>query len=180
MASLVVAVGPILAGAGQIAAFIICLFIFVFVLIILVFNLVMAFGIAWMRDKVEFLKALRPYVEDINKETSVAASTGTVPADSANPITRAAATIPVQVDNLDKKVEHATDRVANVVIEFRARTTQAKAIAQAFIKPRAHGAVRSVDQEGQVEYRSQEEVTATAESSLAPTLSQQQTMRTRR
>ena len=153
MASLVFAVNPILAGAGQIAAFLICLLIFVLVLIILALNLVLAFGMAWLREKINFIKTLRPYVESINKEASTAISTGQAPTDAENPIARTIGTLPVQLSSIEKKVEQASDRVANASIEFRARTEQAKAIVQTLLRPRTATTpqpveVAQVDQEG--------------------------------
>lgn len=153
MVSLVFAVDPILAGAGQIAAFLICLLLFVFVVIILALNLVLSFGMAWLREKVNFIKMLRPYVESINKEASTATSTGHAPTDAENPIARAIGTLPVELSSIEKKVEQASDRVVNASIEFRARTEQAKAIVQTLLRPRTATtpqtvAVAQVDQEG--------------------------------
>ena len=151
MASLVFAVNPILAGAGQIAAFLICLLIFVLVLIILALNLILAFGMGWLREKINFIKMLRPYVESINKEASTAISTGQAPTEAENPIARTMGTLPVKLSSVEKKVEQTSDRVANASIEFRARTMQAKAIVQTLFRPRTTKQTveaGQVDQEG--------------------------------
>jgi hypothetical protein len=189
MASLVFAVDPILAGAGQIAAFLLCLVIFVFVLIALVFNLVMAFGLAWLREKINFIKMLRPYVESINKEVSTAKATGQVPVDSNSPVARAAATVPVKLDAVEKKIEQTSDRVANASIEFRARTMQVKAVAQALLRPRSAaqraeaGAVNTEGLEFQSPgYRSsmEERSNVMPGQTSTPEIPQQQVARTRR
>jgi len=134
MATLVFAVNPIIATIGQIAAIIICLFIFIFVLVALVFNLAMAFGLGWVRDKANLIKMLRPVVESVNKASDQAAQGGD-PAENQNAVVRAVATVPVQMNTIDKKVEQTSDRVANVAIEVRARVEQGKVIARAFFRP---------------------------------------------
>jgi len=134
MTPFVLAMNPILADAGQIAAFIICLFIFILVLIAVAFNLAMAFGMSWLRDKVNIVKTLRPYVDEVNKESETAIATGKVP-ETDNTVARLVATVPVQANKVDQKVEQATDKVTNGVIEFQARAQQAKAIAKAFFRP---------------------------------------------
>lgn len=131
---LVLAVNPIIATFGQIAALVICLFILIFVLLALVFNLAMGFGLKWVRDKSELIKMLRPSVESLNK-TSEQSLQGIPPDTSGNPLVRTVSQLPVRMQAADKKVEQATDRVANAVIEFRARTVQAKTIVKAFLLP---------------------------------------------
>jgi hypothetical protein len=133
---MVLAVSPVLAAWGQIAAIVICFYILVFVLIALVFNVGMAFGLAWVREKAELLKLLRPYVESVNK-TSEAAVQGVPPTENENKIVRAVAEVPARTHTLDKQADQMADRVANAVIEFRARTVQAKTIVKAFFLPGA-------------------------------------------
>jgi hypothetical protein len=132
MVRFVLAVDPILAMWGQIAAIVICLFIFVFVLIAVAFNLIMAFALAWVREKANIVKMLRPTVDSVNK-TSQAANRGISPSENENTIVRTIASVPVGVHKMNEKVEQASDRVANAVIEFRARTVQAQTIVKAFL-----------------------------------------------
>ncbi|GAC1448136.1 MAG: hypothetical protein PVS3B1_32010 [Ktedonobacteraceae bacterium] len=134
MATLVFAVNPIIATIGQIGAIIICLFIFIFVLLAVVFNLAMAFGTGWVRDKVNLIKMLRPVVESVNKASDEAAH-GADPAENKNAVVRAIATVPAQMNTIDRKVEQTTDRVANTAIEARARVEQGKAIVRGFFQP---------------------------------------------
>lgn len=134
MAALVFAVNPIIATIGQISAIVICLFIFIFVLLAVAFNLAMAFGLGWLREKANLIKMLRPAVDSVNHASEEAAHGGD-PAENENPVVRAVATVPAQMNTIDRKVEETTDRVANTAIEVRARVEQGKAIARAFFRP---------------------------------------------
>lgn len=135
MASLVLAVNPTLAAWGQFAAIIICFYILVFVIIAIAFNLVMAFGFSFLREKIQVIKKLRPTVDSVNKTTE-AAIRGTPPSDDASGIARAVASVPPRLNTVDQQVVNTTGRVADAVIEFRARTMQAQAIVKTFLRPR--------------------------------------------
>lgn len=132
--TMVLAMNPLLASLGQIAALVICLFAVVFIIITLVFNLVMSFAMSWLNEKAELIKMLRPYVESVNT-TSKQAESGIAPAQDQSAPVRIAAQLPLRVNEADKKVEQVSDRVTSAVIEFRARTIQAKTIAKAFFLP---------------------------------------------
>ena len=134
MIYLVLAVNPTLAAWGQLAAIVICFYLLVFVLIALAFNLGMSFGLAWVREKVQLLKMLRPYVDSVIK-TSEAAVQGVPPTENENKVVQAVAEVPARVHTIDKQVDQVTNRAANAVIEFRARTVQAKTIVKAFFLP---------------------------------------------
>ncbi|HEU5227071.1 MAG TPA: hypothetical protein VFU49_04600 [Ktedonobacteraceae bacterium] len=134
MALLVLAVNPILAAWGQIAAIVICIFIFVFVLISLVFNIVMTFGLSWVRQKAELVKMLRPTVASLNKVTESVAQ-GVPPSENENALVRTVASLPARMQTVDKQVEQTSDRVAKTVIEFRARTVQAQTMLKVFFLP---------------------------------------------
>jgi hypothetical protein len=131
---LILAAAPLLAMWAQIAAIIICLFVLISVLLTLAFNLAMTYALAWLREKAEILKLLRPTVDSLNK-TAEAASRGVAPSEKENAVVRAVARIPQSVQAADQKVEATADRVANAVIEFRARTMQAKMVVKAFLAP---------------------------------------------
>ena len=134
MMHMVLAVNPILAAWGQIAAIVICFYILVFVLIALAFNLGMSFGLAWVHEKVQLLKLLRPYVDSVNK-TSEAAVQGVPPTENENKIVQTVAEVPMRLHTIDKQVDQVSDRIANAVIEFRARTVQAQTLVKAFFMP---------------------------------------------
>lgn len=134
IAALVFAVNPILAGAGQIAAIVICLFAFVFIVITVGIHLAMSFFTSWLDEKLELIKVFRPYVDSVNTSSS-AAERGIEPAATEQPMARMVAQIPLRVNAADKKVEQVSDNVVGKVIEFRARTLQVKQIAKAFFLP---------------------------------------------
>jgi hypothetical protein len=125
---------PLLEIAGQIAAIIICVFVFVLLLLAVIFNIGMAFGMAWLGEKIHAIKMLRPTVESVNKATESALQ-GISADQNQNVVVRTAVTIPTKMHNLEKKVDQRTDKVADAVIEFHARTVQAKTILKAFIFP---------------------------------------------
>jgi len=131
---LVLAKNLILAMWGQIAAIVICLFVLIFVLLAVAFNVLMAFAMTWVREKVDLIKMLRPSVESINK-ASASVSQGVAPIANENAIVRTVATLPTKIHAVDKKVEQSTNRVANAVIEFRARTVQVQTVVKAFLLP---------------------------------------------
>jgi hypothetical protein len=130
----VVAANATLAMLGQMAAIVICLFVLIFVLLAVAFNVLMAFAMAWVHEKIELIKMLRPTVESINK-ASESVSQGVAPAAHENAIVRTAVSLPTAIHTIDKKVEQSTHRVVNVVIEFRARTVQVQTVVKAFLLP---------------------------------------------
>ncbi len=130
----VLAVNPVIATIGQIAAIIICLFAFIFILLAVALNLGLALGLGWLREKAELIKLLRPTVNSVNKAAE-SASRGVAPSANENVVTRVVSTVPLQMHNIDQKVEQGSDRVANAVIEFRARTVQAQTVVKAFLRP---------------------------------------------
>jgi hypothetical protein len=134
MLGLVLAANPVLAMLGQIAAIVICLFILIFVLLAVAFNVLMAFAMTWMSEKIDFIKMLRPAAESINKANE-SVKQGVAPMANENPIVRRVASLPTNMHAIDKKVEQSTDHVANAVIEFRARTVQIQTVVKAFLFP---------------------------------------------
>ncbi len=126
---------PIIATGGQIAAIIIGLYAVLFIVIALVFNLVMAIALSWVREKADLVKMLRPTVNSLNKTTEAMVDGKQPPADG-NRIVQIVAQGPAQVHKLDRQVEQVTDKAANAVIEFRARTIQVQTVAKAFLTPK--------------------------------------------
>ncbi len=125
---------PLLESVGQIAAVIICVFALVFIILAVAFNLAIAFGMSWLSEKIQMIKLLRPTVESVNKATESTLQ-GIPPDRHENAIIRTAASIPATLQNVEKKVDESTDKVADAVIEFRARTVQIKTIVKAFLLP---------------------------------------------
>lgn len=127
-------VNPILAMGGQIAAIIICVFLFIMVILLLAVNLGSAFAFAWLREKIQVIKKLRPVVDSVNK-SSEAALQGVPAAENENTVVRAVASVPAGLHTANHKVEQTSRKVANAVIEFRARTVQVQTIAKAMLLP---------------------------------------------
>lgn len=125
---------PIIAMGGQIAAIIICVFLLILFVLVLAINLALGFLLAWVREKVELIKLLRPTVNSVNK-SSEAALHGVAPSAEENPIIHTIATLPGGVHAADQKIVQASERVAGAMIEFRARTVQVQTVVKAFLLP---------------------------------------------
>jgi predicted PurR-regulated permease PerM len=134
MLDFVLAANPILAMFGQIAAIVICIFVLIFVLLAIAFNVLMSFTMAWVHEKVDLIKMLRPTVESLNK-ASESVSQGIAPTANENIVVRKVASLPANMHAIDEKVQQSTGRVANAVIEFRARTVQVQTVVKAFLLP---------------------------------------------
>ena len=121
---------------GQISALILLLYLFVLILIGLALALVLLLGMTWVREKVSLIKKIRPTVDSVNTTTQSAIN-GTLPEakEGENKIIRTAAEIPASTHKVETKVDQGSERVANAVIEFRARTMMAKGILKAFFLP---------------------------------------------
>ena len=129
-----------LAALGQIAAIVLLLYLFILIVVGLALALALLLGLTWVRQKAELIKKLRPTVNSINTTTE-AAIHGTLPPsspyadDTKDKIARSVAKVPVYAQTAEQKIEHGSDKVAGVVIEFRARTEMAKGILKAFFLP---------------------------------------------
>lgn len=137
----------ILAGLGQISAILLCLYILVSTLIGLAVAAGLAFGLTWVREKVELIKILRPVVDSVNTTTESAIK-GTLPAAGTpeNKIIRTVAAVPAVLHTVDNRVEQGGDRVAQAVIEFHARKEMVKSIAQTFFLPGLKGTTSASSQ----------------------------------
>jgi hypothetical protein len=126
---------------GQIAAIIILVYMFFLVVIGAAIAVALALGMKWVREKAELIKRLRPTVDSVNTTTRAAEEGKLPPADNSNKVVRSIAEVPVYVKKVDNKVEQGSERVAGVVIEFRARAMMARQTLKAFflpgLKPRA-------------------------------------------
>jgi len=128
--------GDPLAPWGQAAAIILSLYMFIYILIGLAVSAGLMFGFAWVRQKTELIKKLRPTVDSVN-HTLEEANKGELPppGPDENKIVRTIAEIPMTATKVEKKVDEGSERVAHAVIEFRARTVMVKQIAKAFFLP---------------------------------------------
>jgi hypothetical protein len=139
-------VADIIAPWGQAAATILAIFLFVNILIGLAFTAVFAFLFAWMREKVELIKKLRPTVDAVNQAMVApenAAPVGKTQERLVQAVQRVQALeVPQkleqarqQVESVSTQIEQRADRVAETMIEIRARTVMVKGMAKAFFLP---------------------------------------------
>jgi hypothetical protein len=145
----ILASGSPLPELGQIAAIIILVYMFFLIVIGAAIAVVLALCMQWVREKAELIKRLRPTVDSVNTTTKAAEAGKLPPADDSNKVVRTIAEVPVYVKTIDDKVEQGSERVAEAVIEFRARAMMATQMLKAFflpgLKPRAR---TSLEEEG--------------------------------
>jgi hypothetical protein len=149
----------LVAQLGQIGAIIVALYFFLIVVILIVVSLLLVYLNAWLRQQVRLVHQLRSIIENIDTALH-APSSETLPAvlEPDNRLGQALQAIhkvqsvqvvqlaqntQKQVDSIGKRVEPVTDRIADGVIEFRARTVMVQGILKAFflpglIKPKPH------------------------------------------
>ena len=147
-----------LAEWGQVAAIVILLYMFVLIIVGLALALALLLGLTWIRQKVELIKKLRPTVDSVNT-TSEAALKGLPPSqytgdDTKDKLVRSVAQVPTYAHTVEQKVDQGTERVAEVVIEFRARTEMAKGMLKAFFLPGLKPSPKTVLEEEGIGFRS--------------------------
>ncbi|MEO8973064.1 MAG: hypothetical protein ABI406_15875 [Ktedonobacteraceae bacterium] len=121
---------------GQAAAIVLLLYFLIVILLGLGLTVGLMFGLAWVREKTELIKKLRPTVESVNHTTEAAVQGNQYAlVDQQNKVIRTVAEVPARMHDVEMKIEHGSDRVADAVIEFRARTQMTKAIVKAFFLP---------------------------------------------
>ena len=136
---------------GRIAALVLTLYLFIFALFFMVAALLLLFGNAWLRDKVELLRNLRLFAERI--DTAIHVPSGEMlpaimePENALGQAIQAIHTVQSvqvsqkvkdaqrQASSIEKTVDQSTDRIASAVIEFRARTVMAQGMLKAFFLP---------------------------------------------
>ena len=161
MLLLILADDDLLTTLGRIAALVLVIYVFLFAVLFFVGSLLLLYGNAWVRDKVGLLHQLRSIVESIDTTLHTPAKESLpVPVESDSRFSQVLQAIHTaqsvqvveiakntqkQVNNVEKKVEPVADRIADGVIEFRARTVMAQGMLKAFflpglvkLKPRSH------------------------------------------
>ncbi len=137
-----------LAAWGHAAGIILAIYMFVPLLVGLALALLLMYAFAWIREKSELVKKLRPTIDSVNKALE---STGdeTLPAtvDHSDRLVQAVHTLQSvelvqkakdvqrQASNLEQGIEQRTSRVAGAAIEFRARTVMVQGMLKAFFLP---------------------------------------------
>src|SRR5258708_9172101 len=132
-----------LAPWGQAAAIVILLYVFASIIMGVVLTAVMMFLFAWLREKAELIKKLRPAVDQVNEAMLASQRDEPLPPQIAdNKLVQVVAQVPkladstlTRVSSIEQKVDYGSTRVADAVIEFRARTEMVKGMARAFFLP---------------------------------------------
>ncbi len=132
----------ILTQLGQAAAIILLIYLFVNILIGLAFALVFMFAVAWVGEKAELIKKLRPTVKSVSeaiKNPEDGASSNKL-VEVVHSVQKVAIPQKIEgvqhgVQGVEQKVNRGADRVAGALIEFRARTVQAQGVLKAFFLP---------------------------------------------
>lgn len=132
-----------LAAWGQVAAIILAVFMFLSTLLGLVLVIVLLLGFAWLEEKVSLLRQLRSRVTQLNRAAQAVKQGDPLPAQVAD--NRVIATVlqaPIIAENMaartvavERNVDRGSQRVADAVIEFYARTEMVKGMAKAFFLP---------------------------------------------
>ncbi len=157
---------------GQAGAIILALYLFLSIIIGLALVAALMFGLAWIRQKAELLRQLRPQVMQMNQVVEVARRGDPLPSQVAdNRIIAAVAQAPRVAENIaarassiEQSVDRGSQRVADVVIELHARTVMIKGMAKAFFFPglirvrRAAPGVYAVQAEQEQEAEREQEV----------------------
>jgi hypothetical protein len=132
-----------LAPWGQAAAIVLALYLFVSIIVGLALTAALMFGLAWIREKAELLRQLRPQVMQINRAAIAAKRGDPLPSEVADnkivstivQVPKIAGNVAARTSSIEQTVDHGSQRVANVVIEFYARTAMVKGMARAFFLP---------------------------------------------
>lgn len=132
-----------LAPWGQAAAFIIALYIFFSLIAGLALAVASLMLLAWLREKAEQIKKLRPLLGEVNQVLSASQRGETPPSEMAERrfagvaarIPAVTRSLPAQASAIGRRTEEGSDRVAGMVIEFHARTQQATGFIKALFLP---------------------------------------------
>src|ERR1700694_5671114 len=136
--------GDVLSQLGQVAAIILLIYLLVNILIGLVIAVIFMFAVAWVREKAELIKKLRPTLESVNAAIK---NPDEATGEAANGLVKVvhsiqSVEIPQRIEGIEhgfqsveEKVGQGADRVASAVIEFRARTAQAQGVLKALFLP---------------------------------------------
>src|SRR5712692_9727579 len=141
----------LLTDLGRIAALVLVIYVFLFAVLFFVTSLLLLYGNAWLREKIGLLHQLRLIAENVDT-TIHSPSSDTLPATlepdkrlgqalqaihmvQSVQVVEIAKNTQKQADSIEKKVEPVADRIAEGVIEFRARTVMAQGILKAFFLP---------------------------------------------
>ncbi len=136
--------GDILIQLGYAAAIILLIYMLINILLGLALAVGLMFATAWVGDKAELIKKLRPTIRDVNealrnpeavKGESAQGLVKVIHAVQSAAIPQKVAGVEHSVQSVEQKVNQGADRVAGAMIEFRARTAQVQGVLKAFFLP---------------------------------------------
>jgi hypothetical protein len=141
---MMIVTGDILITLGQVAAIIILFYLLVNILLGLALAVGLMFATAWVGEKAELIKKLRPTIRDLD---AALRNPESVKGESAQGLVKVvhsiqSAAIPQKIEGVEQRVQsveqkvvQGADRVAGAMIEFRARTAQVQGVLKAFFLP---------------------------------------------
>jgi hypothetical protein len=151
MLHLILADEDLITTLGRIAALVLVIYVFLFAVLFFIGSLLLLYANAWVRSKVALLHQLRTIVESIDTvihtPSNESLPTALEPDSRFGQVLEAihtaqsvqaieiAKNAQKQVNTIEKKVEPVADRIADGVIEFRARTVMAQSMLKAFFLP---------------------------------------------
>jgi hypothetical protein len=151
MLHLILADEDLLTTLGRIAALVLVIYVFLFAVLFIVGSLLLLYANTWVREKVILLHQLRTIVESLDTaihtppDQSLPAALEpdnrfgqvlqAIHTAQAVEVLEIAKNAQKQVNTIEKKVEPVADRIADGVIEFRARTVMAQGMLKAFFLP---------------------------------------------
>lgn len=136
--------GDILVQLGYVAAIILLIYMLVNILVGLALAVGLMFATAWVGDKAELVKKMRPTIRGVNealrnpeavKGESAKGLVKVIHTVQTAAIPQKVAGVEQSVQSVEEKVGQGADRVASAMIEFRARTAQAQGVLKAFFLP---------------------------------------------
>jgi|SRR5579863_222799 len=130
---------------GQAAGIVLLLYMFVSTLIGIALAVALLLALAWLREKVKLVKKLRPTVNSINTiytsalqgtpDTEVRSGRMEQIGHTVENVSARVRSVGQVVGSTEQKIEETSDKVADAVIEFRARSMMVKGIVKAFLLP---------------------------------------------
>jgi hypothetical protein len=133
----------ILESLGQAAAVILVLFLIFSTIMGLALTLVLMLGLSWLRDNLRLIHSLPILLRQINSSLVAGRLDKALPDElQENQLLQNLARVPHmaqsfsgRANNVEHSVDNSSDKVTSSVIEFHARTAQAKGILKAFFLP---------------------------------------------
>ena len=151
MLHLILADEDLFTTLGRIAVLVLVIYLFLFAVLFLFGSWLLLLANVWVRDKVRLLHQLRSIVESIDTalhsppteplpatletDTRLSQALQAIHMVQSVQVVEIAKNTQKQVDSIEKKVEPVADRIAEGVIEFRARTVMVQGMLKAFFLP---------------------------------------------